>query len=101
MTDLAEALEHHAQSLQLLMHVRFMGVVANVEARIMAEAGQAWLAAASLGLAGKPIPKRWLKVIEAWRADMAQRYPQFPTYPEFPSDDIVLLALAQPAPTTE
>lgn len=91
MTDLNEALEHHAQSLQLLMHVRYMGVVANVEARIMAEAGQAWLAAAGLSLAGKPIPKRWLKVIEAWRADMAQRYPQFPEFPEY-TGDIVLLA---------
>ncbi len=98
---LSEDLEHHAQSLQLLMHVRFMGVVADVEHRLMVEAGHAWLAAASLVLAGKPIPKRWLKVIDAWRADVAQRYPQFPEYPEYPLDDIVLLSLAQPAPTTE
>lgn len=97
MTDLNEALEHHAQSLQLLTHVRFMGVVANVETRIQIAGGQAWLAAASLSLSGKPIPKRWLKVLEVWQAQWALEHPVIPEIPPFPfepyADDIVLLAI--------
>jgi hypothetical protein len=95
-----EDLEHHAQALHLLMHMRGMGVVANVEQRIMAEAGAAWFAACDLILAGRTVPKRWLKVIEAWQEDWRQKYPEVPEFPEYPIDDIVLLAVGNPVQKT-